>query len=325
MKHLNIQIVEEVIKRMPGKKRPVTYLMKTLDLGKESAYRRIKNQIPFTFEEVIIIAKDLDLSIDQLLGQKTSNNITFSADFNLEQEPADIYVNILTKDIALIEKLITASDLKITAIINRIPLRFLPHKALFKFEYCHYLYSSGYIPLMAQFSDIIVPQQISDLHEKSSNYFRGLKNVNCILDSMVFPRLIKEIQYYHRMRFISDEDLHLLQTELFEMLEIYESLLRKGKNAAGSNYIFYYSLLNLDSNMVFIEFDNNFSLQLWIYPESSIIINNNPMINDIQKKLIDSKIRSSVMITKTNDTLQIEMLRDLYKQISDLTKSTNTI
>jgi len=322
---MNAQIVDEIVKQMPGKRRPVVYLMKALSLGKESAYRRIKDQIPFTFEEVAIIARDLDLSIDQILGQKVNNNISFYADLNVEQDPMDIYANMLTKDIAFMEKLITSSDLKITAIINRIPLRYFPFKALFKFEYCHYLYSIGHIPLMMRFSDIAVPHQISSLHEKCTYYFRGLQNITCVLDSMVYSKLIREIQYYHRMGFITEEDLHSLQSELFEILEMYESMLRKGKSSSGTNYTFYYSHLTLDSSSIFIEYNSSLSLQFWIYPESPVIINNNSMISDVQRRWIDSKIRNSMLITKTNDTQQIEMLRDVYKQISDLAKPMNTI
>jgi len=59
-------------------------------------------------------------------------------------------------------------------------------------------------------------------------------------------------------------------------------------------------------------------LQSWIYPESPIIIKNDKTINSIQKRWIDSKIRNSMLITKTNDIQQIEIFRNIYKEISEL-------
>ena len=113
----------------------------------------------------------------------------------------------------------------------------------------------------------------------------------------------------------------MIQVELLNWLDKYESLLRKGENSAGSNYTIYYSFLNLDSNSIFCEYDDNSSLYLWTYPESSIEINNNPLMCDIQRRWIDSKIRNSVLITKAFDTKQIEILRDVQHQILDLTKN----
>jgi hypothetical protein len=222
-------------------------------------------------------------------------------------------------DIASMEQLLTSTKVRITAIINQIPLRFLSYPSLFKFEYCHYLYSIGNVSLISRFSDIAVPQRIKELQKKSAGCFSRLNNVTCILDCMAFPSIIRKIEYYRRSKFISTEDVHNLQTELFELLESYESLLRTGKNSAGSDYTFYYSFLNLESNTIFIEYDDKFLLQLWIYPESPIVLKDNRITGIIQKRWIDSKIRNSVLITKTNDTQQIEMLRSIHEQIKQLT------
>jgi len=323
MKDFNTKIINAIIKHSSNRISTVNYLTETLAISKESAYRRIRNQIPFTIEEVIAIAKYFDLSIDQLLDLTSGSNPLISKYFNTELEPVDVYCDLLKGDIDIMEKLLASNNMKITATMNRIPFRFLPYKSLFKFEYFHYLYSIGKISLMTLFSDIKLPSQINNLHDKCVTYFSHMDNFICIVDSIAYSNIIQKIQYYHRLKFISTEDLRILQTELFELLAKYENLLHNGKNNTGSNYTFYYSLFNLESNIVFIEYDNDSLLQLWVYPESPIIIKNNPQINDIQKMWIESKIRNSVLITKTADIQQIEMLREIYRQISDLTKPEN--
>jgi len=321
VQNASAKVVDEIIKQTPGNKGPVKYLTKLFPISKESVYRRIRNEIPFSLDEVVVIAKYFNISMDKLLDLKSENNSLFNREFIAEREPVNIYSDLLSDDIEFMRKLLTSTNVKITAAINSNPFRFLPYKSLFKLDYCHYLYSTGKISLVTtRYSDIEIPQIIKTLHEESVAYFNRLNNITCIVDSMLYSDIVKKIDYYHQLKFISTEDLHLLQVELFELLEMYENLLRNGKNNAGSNYTFYYSFFNLESNIIFVEYDNNSLLQLWIYPESPMILKNNVQINNIHKRWIDSKIRNSILITKTTDIHQIEMLRNVYHQISDLTK-----
>ena len=289
-------------------------------MSKETAYRRLRNKIPFTIEEVVVIAQCFNLSVDELLDLNSNDNFLFNKDLNINQDPVGIYSGLLRDDIEFMEKLLVSKNIKIAATLNSIPLRFLPYKSLFKLDYCHYLYSAGKIPFTAQFSDIELPPAINDLHDTCAFCFSRLNNITCIVDSMLYSNIINKIHYFYRLKFLSTEDLRVLQSDLFDLLEMYENLLRNGKNNAGSNYIFYYSFFNIETNLVFFEYDSNCLLQFWIYPESPVVIRNNQQVDIIQKRWIDSKIRNSMLITKTIDINQIEMLRNVYQQISDLTK-----
>ena len=172
--------------------------------------------------------------------------------------------------------------------------------------------------MTTKLSDVEIPPFIIGLHEKAATYFNRLNNITCVIDNVLFTNTIKKIQFYQRLGFLSQKDLEALQSELFDLLATYEGLLRNGKNIVNSDYTFYYSFFTLESNIVYIEYDNNTLLQVWIYPESPLIIKNNRQINDIQKRWIDSKIRNSMLISKTADIQQIEMLRNVYKQVEEL-------
>jgi len=322
MQNFNAKIISEIVKRSQKKeKNPVSYLTRIFDMSKETAYRRIRNQIPFSVEEAVVIAKYFNLSLDEMLDLKCGTNSPFNRSLDIEQTPVDIYSGLLKDDIDFMENLLSAKDVKITAAINRIPFRFLPYKSLFKLEYCNYIHSAGKIQAVnTHYSDIELSPALNELHNKSVSYCSRLNNLTCIVDNVLYSNIIKKIQYYHRLRFLSNEDLKVLQSELFEMLEMYENLLRSGKNYGGSDWTFYYSFFNLESNLAYFEYDGESVLQFWIYPESPVLIRNNRQMNDIQKRWIESKIRNSMSITKTTDIYQIEMLRTVYQQISDLTK-----
>jgi len=326
MQNFNSKIIDEIIKQSPGNVRPANVLTEIFNMSKETAYRRINNRISFSIEEVVTIAKYFNFSIDAVLDLESENHYLITDNVNVERQPADIYSDLLGNDIELMEKLLASARVNITATMNRIPFRFLPYQSLFKLDYCHFLYSQGKVSLIsAKYDNIEIPPAINNLYRKTGSYFNRLNNITCIVNGTLFSDIIKKIQYYYRLKFISGEDLKNLQADLLNLLEKYEKLLHEGKNSAGSNYTFYYSFFNLESNMIFLEYDKNTMLQFWIYPESPITIKNNRQISDVQKRWIDSKIRSSMLISKTSDVYQIDILRNIYQQILDLPKESKNI
>lgn len=47
------KLISRILISIPDNINPVLYLMDLLDLSRESAYRRIRGEIPFTFWEIL--------------------------------------------------------------------------------------------------------------------------------------------------------------------------------------------------------------------------------------------------------------------------------
>ena len=252
MQNFNSKIIDAIIKHSSGKKNLIPLLMKMFSMSKETVYRRMRNSCPFSIGEAVVIANYLNISMDELLDLKSGNNLVLEKDLNADGSPVDIYQDLIGNDIEVMEKLLVAKNVKITAAINQMPFRFLPCKSLFKLDYCHSMHAAGKISLITTgYSDIEIPTAVNDLYEKAVSCFKRLSNIVCVIDSTIFSNTIDKIRYYYRLKFLSDDDLRMLQTELFELLGVYENLLRNGKNKSGSDYVFYYSFFNLESNIVF--------------------------------------------------------------------------
>lgn len=320
MRNLNIEIINNVIDHLDNKKNAVNYLMSLLCIGKESAYRRINNLIPFTFQEVITIANDLNFSIDAILEKNLDTRVSFDMPVNLDQTPDRIFIDKLKMCNIIIERLVNTKKLNIIAALNRIPLYLYPFKTLFKFEYCRYLNSIGHMPLMAKFSDVEIIPEIEELHEKCSSSFDRLGNIICVVDSSFLNGIIEEIAYFRELKFISDDELRILQRELLDLFAFCEIILRTGKNSLGYEYSIYYSHFNIESNCIYYEYDDETMLQLWIYPESPIVIKNNEQMSRIQKQWLDAIIRRSAPISKATNVLSIDKFEETFRHILELTK-----
>jgi hypothetical protein len=53
-------LTTKILDSIPKNIKPIEYLIKILDISKESAYRRLRGEIPFTFEEMSKLSLDLD-------------------------------------------------------------------------------------------------------------------------------------------------------------------------------------------------------------------------------------------------------------------------
>ena len=62
------ELINEMKDRMPQDQSLASYLINTLCIGKEAAYRRLRGEVAFTLDEIAIISCNLGISIDQIIG-----------------------------------------------------------------------------------------------------------------------------------------------------------------------------------------------------------------------------------------------------------------
>ena len=65
--NLNKIVLTKILDIMPENLKPVTLLMEVLDIGKESAYRRLRGEKPFSMEEIYKLSLVLNFSLDEIL------------------------------------------------------------------------------------------------------------------------------------------------------------------------------------------------------------------------------------------------------------------
>lgn len=66
MNELNTNLIEAAKEKFPAKGQLANILMDTLYMGKEAIYRRLRGEVPFTFQEAAIISKELGIPWTEL-------------------------------------------------------------------------------------------------------------------------------------------------------------------------------------------------------------------------------------------------------------------
>ena len=61
-------VINKILAQIPPSMKPVDYISDILDIGKESAYRRLRGEMSFTLDEVIKLSVELRVSLDEIVG-----------------------------------------------------------------------------------------------------------------------------------------------------------------------------------------------------------------------------------------------------------------
>jgi len=301
---LNKRVVECVLKNIPKNKKPVTYFVNVLNISRESAYRRIRGDIPFTVEELIKLATCLDFSIDTIYEQEKQNQGFFDIS-KAEKNITDFFLIMLMKYSELHEKISNSKESGVTMAFNTLPPPFYTDFSnLFKFEYYKWIHQDMDTYQRKLFSEIVLSDAVITFQRTMKGNVLHGNDVILILDANIFLNLIKEIQCFYQRRLLTGEELLTLKNDVLHLINQYERIAQSGKYGL-SKVQLYLSSLYVNSNTVCYNHDNIVEPIFWIFTINQVIIQNAGFIS-LQSKWLNSLRRQSVLITQSNEIMQAE-------------------
>ena len=306
---LNRKLVTTILKNISENKKPVAYLVNSLNISRESAYRRMRGDIPFTLEELAILASDLEFSIDVIFEQEKQNR-SFYDYSRAENDSSDFFVLVLKKYSELLEKISFAKRLESIMAFNSFPPPFfVSFSNLFKFSYYKWLYQDKEISRNVSYTDLVLPDAAFVFQRKMRGNIVQGKNAILILDTNIFLNLIKEVQYFYNRKLLTTEELVLIKEDIVRMVEQYEESTQTG-NFGSSKMQLYLSSLCVSSNTVYFNFDEKIEPLFWLFSINPVVIQNAGFVS-MQMKWLSSLKRQSALITQSNEIMQAEFF---YKQ-----------
>ena len=320
---LNKRLVENVLKCIPKNEKPVVYLVNTLNISCESAYRRIRGDIPFTVSELITLATELEFSIDDIYDKEKQNHAFY--DFSrIEKNSANFFLLMLKKYNELLEKISYAKKLEVMMAFNTFPpLFYICFQNLFRFAYYKWLHQDNEIYRNMSFSETVVPDEVILLQKKMKGSLMKGAVVILILDSAIFLNMIKEIQYFYQRKLLTNEEMLLLKGETLQLIEQYEDIVQTGLYGNAKVQV-YLSSLCVNSNTVYYKFDDKINPLFWIFTVNPVIIQNAEFAS-MQLKWLNSLKRQSALISQSNEILQAEFFFQQREYIKKYLSLENTL
>lgn len=250
---LLIRVLHEYI---AGPKELVQFLLDTLDISRESAHRRLRNEIMFTFEEVCKIAQSLALSVDRLIGVNHAGTAFFDLYMHKSSDPIKIFTEILQVNTDLIIKTQHELPLRINIVLNRLPFGFtLVHENLAKFYYYKWLFHIQEPYSYVNFDEFVIPDQILDCYKKYIEAsYNIVGDVIILLDENIFISKIKEINYFRRRGLISNDKIYEIRKELLLVVDMLEYMTQHGNYKSQTNISIYLSSVDLEPSYMHMEY-----------------------------------------------------------------------
>lgn len=314
---LNDKLISAIKETLPEGENMAQVLMDILLIGRESIYRRLRGEVFFTFEEVAKISKELELSIDNVLGVNDSERAIF--DFNLMDSQAKIenYSFKLEKYIRLYKQMKKHENSTARYALNNLPYSiYLAHPNVSKFKFYKWLYQANAATPHISYSDLQIPQQIMDYQKSFVAENRYIKKTLMILDRNVFSAMVYDIEYFYKLNIISLDDVESLKAELIEMLDDLETQAISGLYKSGTEIQLYLSNVDIEATYCHYQYGEQQYSHLRLYSINGID-SQVPKVCTKQKEWIDSLKRYSTLITQSGEMQRVNYFnkqRELVKQ-----------
>jgi hypothetical protein len=298
--------------------------MELLDLSRESVYRRIRKDIPFSMNELTKLALTLNFSLDEIVEGSKRERIFFDLGSRNSNSSMDSFPAIFQEYNSYINNLSKARNSCVYIALNCIyPLFTIFSPNLFKFHYFKWLIETQDNLQKYYFSDFTLPSELCAMQQKITEEIKNARNVTIILSPNIIVSIIKNIQYYYQRKLIDKESLEILKEDLLKVTDFAENVAKNGKLEGGNSQIdIYISIPYINSNTIYLEYDDISEVHYWIYSTNPMVIRNSDLGN-IQKKWFLSLKKSSTLITQSNEILQADFFDSQRKLINKLMNESN--
>jgi hypothetical protein len=325
MDNLRSSIATKILGSIPPRVKPIDYLMETLNISRESVYRRIRGDISFTFEEIAKLSVDLGFSVDELIMKETPTHVFFDLPINEIQSPSDTFVTMFEQYFQCLYTMPFSKDSESLMVLNQIPCEFIIFfNHLFKFSYYRWMHQYQESSLKYFYSDVVLPDKLVYLQQKTIENLSKIRNNTFIFDSNVFLNLIKVIQYYYKRRLINEEEFLLLRDDLVKLVDMVESIAQTGFYISDTKYNFYLSLLNIESSSRYIRCEDQTKSQFFVGVMEPLSVAN-PNLCLLHKKWMDSMRKYSTLITQSNEIVQVRYFNKQRGYIEDMGDVSNAL
>ncbi|WP_085535278.1 hypothetical protein [Massilibacteroides vaginae] len=303
---LNEALIAEMESKIPDGTRLANVLIEILFIGKEAVYRRLRGEVPFTLNEAAIIARQLGISLDNTVGTKLNKNAQFNLSMIDVADPILTYEKTIKEYCEAYLNLKDYENTELGLAANLIPQVFyLKYANLAKFRLFKWIYQNDKSNAYNSYSDIIIPDRITDLQKEYVRETQYIKSTMYILDDQIFTSFINDVNYFININLISKKDVELIKEDLLHLLFDLEEYATKGKFKTGTNLQVYISNINFEATYTYIStpFGNWAAFRLF---SINAIYSTDPMVYNYNRDFIMSLKKYSTLISESAEMQRIQ-------------------
>jgi hypothetical protein len=311
-KRLNQELLETIKQAIPAETNFVKVVEAALKIGKEAVYRRIRGDVPFTFDEVVALSLKFGISLDRFLGIQYQESVVYDLNQISPAQPMEDYYHVLTTELEMFEEFNRNEDAKVFMAYNMIPFTFFYSlEYLWRFDIYQILHQAELEKRVEDFDRVIPPPMLVKTRDELFEAYQRVPWSCYILDRKIFVSMIKEIQYLGKLGFISGDDKTRFKEELHRLLDIVETTANTGKFHGGNPMTLNLSNVDLEGSYCCYECPELNFTHLRVY-RLGMLNSSTPDIFHAQRSYIESLRRFSTLITKSGELERNLFLREQH-------------
>jgi hypothetical protein len=311
-------LLDEIRKKIPQNSKLVNTLVDILYIEKEAIYRRLRREVPFTFQEIITISKKLGISLDYVLDIDMHKKRTFQLKLIEYMNPNEIDYSMIQDYMNVIQDSKEEVGTETGVVSNILPQTlYSGFDLISKFYIFKWHYHYNYIQVRP-FHETIVPDKVSNLLATNFIESKNIQNTSYILDNQVIKSLVNDIKYFHSIRLIKEDAILSIKEELIQFIDYLEAMAINGYFKETKNKVqIYISNINIDTNYTYLDTQNYKLSLIWTFIITATVSMDIKTFNII-KNWFWSIIRNSTLITVTGEKERILFFENQRKIVEEL-------
>jgi hypothetical protein len=311
-------LIIEFRKRIPQNSKLVAKLTDILALEKEAVYRRLRQEVPFSFGEIVTIVKEMGISLDNIVGLDMLKRPPCLLQSVNYKDPDDTDYMMLKTYVDILKSMAFEPNGEMSLVTNLLPQPIYPgfeYVSLFYFFKWAYHSSNGQTKSYQEFHfSERMKEHIASIFAES----RNVKTSYYILDKHVFNNFVDDVKYFHSIRLLAEEDVANIKVDLLHLIDYMEELAINGCFEDSKNKVFIYiSDINIDTAYSYIDSQNAQFSMIWAFMLNGVSTYDENTL-DTLKNWIQSIIRTSTLISVTGEkqrTWYFEKQREIANEL----------
>jgi hypothetical protein len=272
-----------------------------LSMGKESAYRRLRGEVLFTFSEVAKLAQGLNISLDNMVGLKNIRRAVFDLSLIKMENLFDKYYEVLDGYVEVFKVLKRDPESKIKLAFNTFPYMFVaPYPTIARFQLFKWINQIRVHQTMTPFAALDLPDRVKDIQQVFVKEMHGAGSTTFLIDEGMFASFVRQVIYFARLKLVSREEIKQLQEELFALLDDLEALAIRGTFENGNEVVIYLSDFGFKLSSAYFECEEFLMCDLRLYSMNRVR-SCNIKLCQTQNDWIESLKRYATLITHSGE------------------------
>jgi len=311
--------IDEINRKSANRVQTVSQIADLLKVEREAVNRRLRGEMVFKFHEAVLIAKYLNISLDEIAKIEVHKSYPFQMKFADFLNPQEDDITMIDGYIGFL-KLITdakkKSEMKTVAmtIPQDIFTKFYAITKLFVFQWKYYRSQQK-----TNYEDLIMPDIIWQNFRKQNLLSKKISSTSYIFDNLLYKNVVDCILYFKNVHLINEDSIKTLKKELMQSIDYLAKITVDGKFEETGNPVNIHILTDINhlTPISYISTEDHKISMIKSFLLTAVTSHNEEVFQ-IVKEWVQSVINTSTLIVGANEIQRIayiERQRDIVNNL----------